>query len=1219
MGLLDFESISQIKLNFAQKCFQEGDFSSAYITYLELCEQSTDLANLIAFNLNIAKKKCLPNTQLADHLVYHQMQKSLCSSKGFNDEFKLKLLSNEQGLYNLLSTSYSEFKPLVSVIMPTFNRADFISQSIITVLQQSYQNFELIICDDGSTDNTKAVIESIADGRIIYLVQDNRGAAAARNNALQHAKGELIAYLDSDNYWHPHYLQAVVKSFSKFPGRSSLYFNYIDYRIDQNNAIHLKMAEYLSFDHERLLTKPFIDLNVFSHKRELYDAFGGFDESLVRRQDYDLIIKYTWLRDPIYVPVAIALYQRNDNIPQISKLMKHDLTPVEKINRKVDAYLNSGLPLKQHAVIKKVSVIIWDICRNHFSKPFSVAEALAKDYEVELISFDFFDEGVFEPLKEVNPAFTTKYFKGADFPDFLTMLRSAMDAVTGDVMYVVKPRLPSLGLALLVNAERAIPFCLEINDLETVVNSPTEVDKHFEYSFDTINLNDSELNSPYSLLWSQLLDPISKKLPVVVTHNTGLDSHYAHRSVYMRNLKDEQVYNPGLYNRNKIRAELGFKDDDRIILFGGLIRKHKGIFELIELLDKLGDPRFKLLFVGSRPTPDQKKLVEQFADKITVLPPQDREGMARINFAADLVILWLNPDVAASHYQFPYKASDAFAMNTPVIANDISDLGDLGRQGYLTTVPFGDWEGMVIAIKRLFSDDSLRLKQVSAARRLYQRQFSFNAARANFELIARRLCSSFDGNPYPVAVEFAKQFSIFSQLQGSCETPFCEIATRRNLKLLHSQLPVSVNLGEFVEDESIFILDASSARLALHSICADNKVAVVMLCSDIEQAILSARMLVKRAEYSLSCFVLEESKLRNASLTQLTHFLSDSSVEYVLFVDEHVFPCRQWLQTGYEILESKKSPVLFANTGAPFSPDEHLPGSDYFLVTISALANIVFDSARADLHNIALKIRHSLKFMHYNAFLLANLATKLEKSTSLLGNVHILDVTSLQDPKIRFTSDICVVMPCIRIEQAFTTVQKLQARAGIEADYVIAVDSIRQGFIKTLNCAAQNSSAKYIVYLAEDAHPGFNWLKLAYEKLERTRKGLLAFNCGKWFGRVAAFGMVRVNWVRKFYETEILHEGYRSHRADNELTVLARADSNFAYTSASVLFENDRGKDFKKQESEAANFFVEDKMLFIDRYYNELPKVVDGAILESIHDEYLNQRKWRLSFPVFKI
>lgn len=91
---------------------------------------------------------------------------------------------------------------MVSVIIPTYNRADKIKPAVESVLNQTYSDFELIIVDDGSTDNTKSVIESIDDSRIKYVHQKNAGACAARNNGIRCAKGEYIAFHDSDDIWH---------------------------------------------------------------------------------------------------------------------------------------------------------------------------------------------------------------------------------------------------------------------------------------------------------------------------------------------------------------------------------------------------------------------------------------------------------------------------------------------------------------------------------------------------------------------------------------------------------------------------------------------------------------------------------------------------------------------------------------------------------------------------------------------------------------------------------------------------------------------------------------------------------------------------------------------------------------------------------------------------------------------------------------------------------
>lgn len=91
---------------------------------------------------------------------------------------------------------------MVSVIIPSYNRADKILPAVESVLNQTYTDLELIIVDDGSGDNTKEVIESINDSRIRYVYQENAGACAARNNGINQAKGEYIAFHDSDDIWH---------------------------------------------------------------------------------------------------------------------------------------------------------------------------------------------------------------------------------------------------------------------------------------------------------------------------------------------------------------------------------------------------------------------------------------------------------------------------------------------------------------------------------------------------------------------------------------------------------------------------------------------------------------------------------------------------------------------------------------------------------------------------------------------------------------------------------------------------------------------------------------------------------------------------------------------------------------------------------------------------------------------------------------------------------
>lgn len=123
---------------------------------------------------------------------------------------------------------------LVSIIMPSYNTASFISKTIESVLRQTYKNWELLIVDDCSTDNTDEVVAKYDDERIIYLKsKKNSGAAVSRNRALRNAKGKWIAFLDSDDLWYPTKLEEQIK----FMEKNKYYFSYTSYEeIDENDV-----------------------------------------------------------------------------------------------------------------------------------------------------------------------------------------------------------------------------------------------------------------------------------------------------------------------------------------------------------------------------------------------------------------------------------------------------------------------------------------------------------------------------------------------------------------------------------------------------------------------------------------------------------------------------------------------------------------------------------------------------------------------------------------------------------------------------------------------------------------------------------------------------------------------------------------------------------------------------------------------------------------------
>jgi glycosyltransferase involved in cell wall biosynthesis len=194
--------------------------------------------------------------------------------------------------------------PLVSVILPTWNRADRLPGAVASVLAQTYPRWELLILDDGSDDDTRAALAPfLGDPRVRYEPGPHVGAAAARNRGLALSRGEVVAYLDSDNRWAPGHLAAVVRTFADRPDCDSLY---AAQAVRSGGEVFVR---YEPFDRARLEQGNFIDLSAFAHRRSLYERLGGFDERLTRLMDWDLILRYTADRPPAAAPHLCGTYE----------------------------------------------------------------------------------------------------------------------------------------------------------------------------------------------------------------------------------------------------------------------------------------------------------------------------------------------------------------------------------------------------------------------------------------------------------------------------------------------------------------------------------------------------------------------------------------------------------------------------------------------------------------------------------------------------------------------------------------------------------------------------------------------------------------------------------------------------------------------------------------------------------------------------------------------
>lgn len=228
---------------------------------------------------------------------------------------------------------------LVSVIMPTYNREKFILESINSVLMQTYRNFELIIIDDASTDNTLKVVESVKDSRIVVLRnKENMGCSYSRNYGVQKARGKYIFYLDSDNTWDSRYLKVMMGAFKKLPNASALYSGQYLFRGNDKKCYAVRFA---SFNPSLLENRNYIDLNCFGHTKEAFDSVGGFNVNLRRLVDYDLILRLSKQFEIYSVPVLLSQYffAKADNTitaTETLRALKDDAPKSEGRNVSVD-------------------------------------------------------------------------------------------------------------------------------------------------------------------------------------------------------------------------------------------------------------------------------------------------------------------------------------------------------------------------------------------------------------------------------------------------------------------------------------------------------------------------------------------------------------------------------------------------------------------------------------------------------------------------------------------------------------------------------------------------------------------------------------------------------------------------------------------------------------------------------------------------------------------
>ena len=243
--------------------------------------------------------------------------------------------------------------PFFSIIIPLYNKEKFIQTTLTSVLEQTFQNFEIIIVNDGSTDGSLTILEQFSDDRLKIIHQKNQGVSTARNKGVKQAKATYIALLDADDIWYPNHLEELHKSIVKYP-EAALFCNAYQQKLSSNmlqNAIYN-----LEKKNDIQIVKDYFKASLIhsiawtsavAFNKEKFEELGGFQPHIISGQDSDLWIRFALHTTIVFNPAYTCCYDKT--VP--NSLFKKHLRKVhfdflnsykkeEAINKSLKQYLD---------------------------------------------------------------------------------------------------------------------------------------------------------------------------------------------------------------------------------------------------------------------------------------------------------------------------------------------------------------------------------------------------------------------------------------------------------------------------------------------------------------------------------------------------------------------------------------------------------------------------------------------------------------------------------------------------------------------------------------------------------------------------------------------------------------------------------------------------------------------------------------------------------------
>ena len=394
----------------------------------------------------------------------------------------------------------------------------------------------------------------------------------------------------------------------------------------------------------------------------------------------------------------------------------------------------------------RITVIAWDLGHNPLGRTYLLADVLRHDYDVELIGAHFprFGNELWEPLRNCSRV-AIKSFPGDNFPGHFKRMEDVAEQIEGDIIYVSKPRLPSLELAILAKLHRNRPVILDVDDYE-----PGFFKNREPLTLKQVKRKRHRLDfiCPHDETWTRYGESLIPMFEQVTVSNEELRKKFG--GLVLPHIRDEHDFEPAAYPRDAIRAELGFAREDKVILFAGTPRVHKGFKQIITALETLNRPDYKLLIVGSPVDNEARRSFSSInPGQVKVVPNVPFCDLPGYLCAGDLICLLQVENQVTAHFQMPAKFTDGLSMGIPVLATNVPPLAKLAEKGLVELL--GD-RPLDQKIDEIFSDYDAYKHKAMQNREIFLREYSYGSNLPRLKDTIDRLLN----NPAPIPNVFPR-------------------------------------------------------------------------------------------------------------------------------------------------------------------------------------------------------------------------------------------------------------------------------------------------------------------------------------------------------------------------------------------------------------------------------------------------------------------------------